>query len=39
MLVSVIQIFFGLQLYDGAIASKTDDKTLNFIKLRKLMAI
>jgi len=36
MLLSVIQIFIGLQLYDGAIASKTDDKTLTFHKIKEI---
>jgi len=36
MLLSVIQIFIGLQLYDGAIASKTNDKTLTFHKIKEI---
>jgi hypothetical protein len=36
MLLSVIWIFIGLQLCDGAIASKTDYKTLAFYKIMEI---
>jgi len=39
MLLSVIQIFIGLQLYDGAVARKTDDKTLTFHKIKEINGI